>query len=246
MRPYYHDTMTTLYLGDCREILLELKGLESIIVDPIWPNTIVDLPGSERPTQLFREMCEALPQDTERLIVQLGCDSDPRFLGGIPSSWPFLRVCWLDYARPSYKGRLLYTGDVAYAFGRPPSYIKGRQVMSGMCRSTIIDKEFRRHTAANYHKKEFTAPDGLLHPCARRLEHVVWLVRQFSDNAVCDPFLGSGTTGVAAKKLGRRFIGIEIEEKYLELAVKRIIRQPLAKQEFLMLDEIRLPANRGG
>jgi hypothetical protein len=221
VKPYYEDKWVTIYHGDCREILPQLEALETVITDPIWPNTKVNLPGADRPVELFKEMCSALPR-AERLVVQLGCDSDPRFLAGISSNWPFLRVCWLDYARPSYKGRLLYTGDVAYAFGIPPAYIKGRQVMSGMCRSSRSDREYSRHTAANVHKKEFTSPDGMPHPCARRLEHIRWLVYQFSDRYVCDPFMGSGTTAVAAKYLGRKFVGIEISEEYCEIATKRL------------------------
>ena len=171
-------------------------------------------------------MCAALPQ-AERLIVQLGCDSDPRFLSSIPSIWPFLRVCWLDYARPSYKGRLLYTGDVAYAFGRPPAFIKGRQVMSGMCRSSRPDKDFLRHTKNGKHNFDASEFDGLPHPCPRRLEHVVWLVNQFSDKMVCDPFMGVGTAAVASKFLNRLFVGIEIEEKYCEIAAKRLSQSVL-------------------
>ena len=220
MNAYYQDKWVTIYHGDCREVLPEIKALESVITDPVWPNTIVNLPGADRPAELFHEMCMALPR-ADRLVVQLGCDSDPRFLAGIPLSWPFLRVCWLDYARVSYKGRLLYTGDVAYAFGIPPAYIEGRQVISGMCRSSRSDREYQRHTAGNVHKKEFTKPDGLPHPCPRRLEHVRWLVHQFSDNAVCDPFMGIGTTAVAAKYLNRSFVGIEIEERYCEIAARR-------------------------
>jgi hypothetical protein len=240
-KPFFQDKMTTLYLGDCREILPELEGLESIIVDPVWPNTIVDLPGADRPISLFHEMCKAIPRDTERLVVQLGCDSDPRFLKGIPLRWPFLRVCWLDYACPSHKGRLLYTGDVAYAYGCPPISIHGRRLISGMCRSSKLDKLFIRHikghSGGSFTGKYDVDENGinnLPHPTPRRLEHVEWLVRQFSDRAVCDPFLGGGTTGVAAKKLGRRFVGIEIEEKYLEFSIKRIIRQPVAIQEELV------------
>ena len=222
--PYYERNGITIYCGDCREILPELGPVESVITDPVWPNTSVSLQGHADPAGLFQQMCQVLPR-AQRLVVQLGCDSDPRFLQGIPSSWPFLRVCWLDYARPSFKGRLLYTGDVAYAFGVPPDFIQGRQVMSGMCRSSRSDREYQRHTKANVHKKEFTAPDGLPHPCPRRLEHVVWLVNQLSDHQVVDPFMGSGTAAVAAKKLNRQFIGIEIEEKYCEIAAKRLSQE---------------------
>ena len=50
------------------------------------------------------------------------------------------------------------------------------------------------------------------------------LVARFSDEGetVLDPFMGSGTTGVACANLGRRFIGVEIEERYFDIAVRRI------------------------
>jgi hypothetical protein len=230
MRPYYQEKGIDLYLGDCREILPQLESLETVITDPVWPDANVKLDGHGRAWELFADMCSVLPSDTERLIIQLGCDSDPRFLMGVPKDrWSFLRVCWLDYARPSYKGRLLYTGDVAYAFGIPPAYIKGRQVMSGMCRSTKSDKLFLRRSwkGSNHKSKMFTRDDEhrLPHPTPRRLQHVQWLVHQFSDNAVCDPFMGSGTTAVAAKYLNRKFIGIEIKEEYITLAIKRLSQQ---------------------
>jgi site-specific DNA-methyltransferase (adenine-specific) len=58
-----------------------------------------------------------------------------------------------------------------------------------------------------------------------------WALRQTTEpgQTILDPFMGSGTTGVAAVKLGRRFIGIEVEPKYYEIALKRIeaaTRQP--------------------
>jgi len=137
-------------------------------------------------------------------------------------------VCWLDYARPSYKGRLLYTGDIAYVFGTPPDYIKGRQVMAGMCRSSRSDRLFHRHNVDR--KKDYTGRCGadlMPHPTPRRLEHVRWLVHQFSDTQVVDPFCGSGTSLIAAREHGRRAIGIEIEEKYCEIAVKRLAQEVL-------------------
>lgn len=80
------------------------------------------------------------------------------------------------------------------------------------------------------------------HPCPKPLSYSMWLIKRAADHGslVCDPFMGSGTTGVACAKLGRKFIGIEIEPKYFDIACKRIeqsyrqpdmfIKQPKAEQ----------------
>ena len=107
MKPYYQEGGVTIYHGDCREILPSIEVEDAMITDPVWPNAHVELVGRKDPEGLLRQMCEVIPAGVKRLVVQLGCDSDPRFLSAVPSSWPFMRVCWLDYARPSYKGRLL-------------------------------------------------------------------------------------------------------------------------------------------
>ena len=62
------------------------------------------------------------------------------------------------------------------------------------------------------------------HPCAKPLPQMMWLVNRASwrDEIVLDPFMGSGTTGVACANLGRKFIGIEIEPKYFDIACERI------------------------
>ncbi len=62
------------------------------------------------------------------------------------------------------------------------------------------------------------------HPCPRPLDQVKHIVEQWVTpiGVVLDPFMGSGTTGVACVKLGRKFIGIEIEPKYFEIACRRI------------------------
>ena len=51
-----------------------------------------------------------------------------------------------------------------------------------------------------------------------------WILEKYSENnqTILDPFMGSGTTGVACKELGRNFIGIEISEKYFKIAERRI------------------------
>ena len=69
------------------------------------------------------------------------------------------------------------------------------------------------------------------HPSQKPIEVMEWCLRQLPPDArtILDPFMGSGTTGVAAVKLGRRFIGIEIEPKYFDIACRRIseaLKQP--------------------
>lgn len=73
----------------------------------------------------------------------------------------------------------------------------------------------------HYISKGANRPD---HPCPKPLSLMQQIVNDFTDEGeiVIDPFLGSGTTGVACAKLGRRFIGIEIDPKYFEDACKRI------------------------
>jgi site-specific DNA-methyltransferase (adenine-specific) len=62
------------------------------------------------------------------------------------------------------------------------------------------------------------------HPSQKPIEVMRWCVRQLPDDAqtILDPFMGSGTTGVAAVQMGRDFIGIEREERYFEIACRRI------------------------
>lgn len=203
--PYYTDDHVTLYHGDCREVLPSLT-VDAIVTDPVWPNATVDLFGSDDPLQMFRDMWDVLPLLPERASIQIGCDSDPRFLTAVPDALPFFRVAWLEIVRMGYKGRLGMTGDVGYLFGAPPPSRPGQHIIPGR----YIDPD----------------PKGQVpgHPCPRKLRHVRWLVHWWTapDDVIVDPFVGIGTTLRAAMDLGRRAIGIEIDERYCEIAARRL------------------------
>ncbi len=229
MKPYYEHAGITIYCGDARDF----GGIsaEAIITDPIWPNSVfsedIDPCKLLMETLAFGNFPEVL-----RIAIHLGCDSDPRFLRAVPDRWPFFRVCWLDYARPSYKGRLLYGSDVAYLFGEPPAADAGRFLIPGKCMAQRTVRSVQREIMSTSHNS-FSGPVDRTrhHPCPRRIQHVQWLCKHWARESVLDPFMGSGTTAVACKKLGLRFIGIEIEERYCEIAAKRLSQEVLDLRE---------------
>jgi site-specific DNA-methyltransferase (adenine-specific) len=76
-------------------------------------------------------------------------------------------------------------------------------------------------------------PDELLHPNEKPVALLVYLIAHLSkpNDLILDPFCGSGTTCVAAKKLGRRYIGIDISEEYCEIARMRLKMQKMRFKE---------------
>lgn len=219
------DFINQVIEGDCLEVipLIPDGGVDVILTDPVWPirenvsghndkeyawPRFKPLPGADNPFSLFAEAAGHFSRIASRVIIQLGCDSDPRFLASIPASLPFLRACWLRRIPPTPKGNVLYSGDIAYIFGDGFISVPETRLLPG---------EF---TAASAGARD----PGNTHPCPRNLKHVQWLVEKFTrpGQIVLDPFFGSGTTGVACKELGRRFIGIEIEAKWCEIARRRL------------------------
>lgn len=209
MTPYYDHGGVTIYHGDCRDVLEWLDGYHSVVTDPVWPNSSPFLQGADRPLELLAESADLWR--CQRAAVHLGCNSDPRFLLAIPERFPFFRVAWLEYVVPGFRGRLLYTADVAYLFGPPPTPGPGRMLVPGQVLDTTSDGKQTDH------------------PTPRKLRHVKWLVNWWSDpgDVILDPFCGSGTTLQAAKETGRRAIGIEVEEAYCEMAARRLAQEVL-------------------
>ena len=219
MRPFYEEDGITIYHGDAREILPSLEA-ESIVTDPIWPDCDHAFPGVDAKELLAETLSVA---EVERVTIHLGCWSDPRFLDAVPSRFAYVRTCWLKYACPSYRGRVLNGGDVACVFGEPPAPRPGAMVLPGERTATKSDAAYiRSNWNARTATKAAADVGALPHPTPRKLEHVTWLVGYFGGGSLVGPFMGSGSTLRAAKDLNKRAIGIEIEERYCELAAERL------------------------
>lgn len=209
MKPYYEHAGVTIWHGDAREVLASPTYFcdVSVITDPVWPACEHVFPGVD--AHLLLSSVLSLCSGFSRVALHLGCNTDPRFLSAVPVEVPFFRTAHLEIVCCGKQGRLLRTGDTAYLFGMPPKSRLGARVIPGR----MIDSS--------------SASQKSEHPCPRRLAHAAWLVKWWSepDGAVLDPFMGSGTTLVAAKQLGRAAMGIEIEERYCEIAAKRLAQE---------------------
>lgn len=205
MKPYYQDEAVVIYHGDCREILPTLEPADVILTDPPWPLKKEFMAGTLNAVALWAEVAPLL--HAKRLIVWLGIQHDPRdFL--IPlQDWPYLRGVYIRRAIPGYFGRALIDGEMIYVLGEWPAAGKGHIVIPGGIQITYVKSD---------------RDNG--HPGPRSLIATHWLVKWWSDegDVILDPFMGSGTTLRAAKDLGRKAIGIEIEERYCEIAAKRM------------------------
>ena len=204
LKTYYEDNLITLYHGDAREIVPHLEPVDAVITDPVWPNALPELPGSQDPEGVFTAVASYFPQRCTRCVVVLGCNSDPRFLRGVPDAMTFFRAGTLDYCQPSYLGRVLYTGDHFYAFGEPPPSRPGQHLIPGRFMKTTKEPRYQGH------------------PCPRTIGHMRWLVHWFARGTVLDPFAGGCTTAVACQGVGLPCICIEVEEVFCEAAAIRL------------------------
>lgn len=209
----------TLYCGDCREILPTLGKVDAVVTDPPYGvgfsgkvTKHTNNSGGESyldSEENFREavlpaIALALTK-ADRAAIFTGVRRlteypQPRDIGGI--------ICPNGGGRSPW-GFGCYNPVALYG---PSPYLQAG--LGSRPTATVI-----------YHPgMHVTGEDQTGHPCPKPIAFMLWLVEMATlrAHAILDPFMGSGTTGVAAVKLGRKFIGIEIEPKYFDIACKRI------------------------
>ena len=210
----------TLYLGDCREILPLLPKVDAVVTDP--PYGIGGGRGGD--ARDFAKGCyDGEWLDTPDYIrsVCVPALQSAIALADRAAITPGIRCLW-DYPPP----------DDAGCFWTPAAMTHGPWGFTNFQPILYYGKDFRAGKGAWPTGRQLTeAAEKNGHPCPKPLGGWLWLLEKLSepDHTILDPFMGSGTTGVACAKLGRKFIGIEIEPKYFDIACKRIdeaYRQP--------------------
>ena len=147
---------------------------------------------------------------------------------------------WLALARSMAPSVYITTGVKNLHQWPAPSWIAAysypngyKRAMGGGFNSWEPVLIYGRNRLQLDHKQFPPVPDAPVvgHPCPKPLAPFEWLIGAATavSDTILDPFMGSGTTGVACARLGRRFIGIEIEPRYFDIACRRIeeaYRQP--------------------
>lgn len=193
--------LATLYRGDCREVLPEIGTVDAVVTDPPYGvgfkygDTYSDTEESFR-SVVVPVVTQCIGQATVTCLTM----SMRRLWEMPPAKWV---LCW---AKPGSVRRNAVRG---FSEWEPV-------LVYGPARFT---NDFKYLPGSN-HADTLTAQ----HPCPKPVKLFRWLVDGACapGGVVLDPFTGSGTTGVAAVESGRRFIGVELDPAYFDIACKRI------------------------
>jgi DNA modification methylase len=207
--PYYQHAGITIYHGDCREILSSVQA-DAIITDPPY--------GIDLDTDYTRFKGQSLSRTWNRVQGDAG-PFDPSPWLAFPVAVLFganyfmeALPCgkWLVWnKRDDGPSRVLADGELAWHNG------PGKSV-----------RVFNWFWVGCYRRGEMAQP--VSHPTQKPVELMKWCIQEIAPTGVIlDPYMGSGTTLVAAKQLGRQAIGIELEERYCEIAATRLSQDML-------------------
>lgn len=222
MKPYYQHDGIMLYHGDCREFVRPDDSV--VITDP--PYNVgyhYDAYDDDLPEAAYWELIHAacLPPS----VILHYPESLIRFCT-IHGYDPEMCVAWVYYANTPRQWRMLAW------FGVTPNFSLVRQPYQNQTDKRVAKLQERTGGASLYNwweddQVKNVSAEKVDHPCQIPLAIMERAVAITPASLIVDPFCGSGTTLIAAKKLGRRAIGIELDERYCELAAKRLSQQLL-------------------
>ncbi len=228
MTPYYQDDFVTLYHGDARDVLPELAAAscDLLLTDPPYGMAFggfrgvqanVSADGARQGIRLVRQalaVARPIMRQDAHFLVFCHWESWPDFYDARSPYFPIKSALVWHKDRGGM-------GDTEMEYARDYEVIlfgaSGRRAITGKRAGAVISG----YPPVQSQKK--------LHPTEKPTDLLGYLIAKHTpaNGVVLDPFVGSGSTLVAAKSLGRRAIGIEIEEHYCEAAATRLSQSVL-------------------
>ncbi|MFN3827800.1 MAG: DNA-methyltransferase [Micavibrio sp.] len=207
----------TLYLGQCEDILPSIGRVDILCMDPPYEFRAVGGGAFRKDRQCMDDIIEnGLDQGFDIQIINgllyrsvvVFCHNDQlhKILPHIAGNYHRHAVCFWEKQNPMPVANKHYMPDLE-------PYIHAWN-QDGHPLGDLVDK--RRVIRTPNGASEFD------HPTVKPLAVMEKIMRNANGDSVLDPFMGTGSTGVAAVKCGKKFIGIERQEKYFDIACKRI------------------------
>ena len=221
MRPYYEDDYVTLYHGDCLEVADYWLDADVLITDPPYGSETPNGYG-RRDSSIRRAMLEdgydgrtiANDATTEVRDAVLELFKGPTLAFGTPRmpdppGWWDNRLVW-DKREPGLNGG-------PWRYTHESIFVRGE----GWKRTSASSFSILSYPSGN------GSPEKRDHVHAKPVALMMRLIEAAPDGLLADPFSGSGSTLVAAKNLGRKIIGVELDEKHCETTAKRLSQDVL-------------------
>lgn len=203
----------TLYLGDCRDILPTLPKVDAVVTDP--PYGIGEAAGANKSRRNLaasndygNDDWDNQPIAPELMAAVRGAGTWNIIFGGNYYECP-PASCWLVWDKDNGASDF---ADCELAWTNLPKAVRRiKWTWNGFIRQGEMSRKAGQWDIRNHPTEK---PVGVMKWCIGHLPE--------PNKTILDPFMGSGTTGVAAVQMGRKFIGIEREPKYFDIACKRI------------------------
>ena len=230
MEPYYDDGTCVIYHGDCREILPTLDPVPLVLTDPPY-----GIPAGAA----FVRLKSTVIVDDGDAVHNVEVDGWRELVAFTDDAW------FVEFGRngPAPMAAMV-AGHESVGFVAWRWYLIVKQAPPPTPRPTFVSaweaalcsyKGIRVWHGTGYVPDRWIGmtPNRTgngVHPTQKPIEPLTQLIGALSrdDATVLDPFMGSGTTLRAAKDLGRKAIGVEVDERYCEIAAKRLAQEVLA------------------
>lgn len=224
MKPYYEDDLITIHHGDCREILsgVDRASLAALVTDPPYGIGYKSNGGGTTKDNAvgwwFGDAIEGDETTSPRDQILEWWGDGPALVFG---SWKAERPRGTRAVLIYDKGGATGMGDLSIPW--KPSHEEIYVIGHGFDGSRDCGSVLQGRVQA-------MAKNGRLHPTEKDVRTMADLIRKCPPGVILDPFMGSGSTLVAAKQLGRPAIGIEVSERYCAIAAERC-GGPIAKRD---------------
>lgn len=198
--------LDTIVAGDCLDIMKDMSDgcVDLVVTDPPYGINLEYDGYDDTEKNWYKLIAQALPEiiRVSRMTILPSCQIKRLewIYANFPPDW---LICW-------YKGSPGHASYIGFNDWEP-------LLVYGRTKNRLYMHDY-------FQTKPSPKKGTFNHPCPKPIEWATWLIERASceGDLVFDPFLGSGTTAVAALKLGRHFYGCDISPEYVELANKRI------------------------